>query len=104
MHRWIAQSNIRGLSLGCAVVGALLVSTCNEESPELTEPGLVAEPAVATAAAALPFSQISVGNVHTCAVTTDDRAYCWGENSLGQLGDGTENTFRLTPVAVLGPS
>jgi alpha-tubulin suppressor-like RCC1 family protein len=50
----------------------------------------------------LLFRQVDAGFHHTCAVrTTDDRAYCWGDNSYGALGDGT-TTGRLKPVAVLG--
>jgi alpha-tubulin suppressor-like RCC1 family protein len=41
------------------------------------------------------------GFFHTCGETTQNRAYCWGDNSSGQLGDGT-TTRRLTPVAVAG--
>jgi alpha-tubulin suppressor-like RCC1 family protein len=46
------------------------------------------------------FQQISAGSAHTCAVTTDNRAFCWGSN-VGQLGDGTRTT-RRAPVAVAG--
>jgi alpha-tubulin suppressor-like RCC1 family protein len=49
----------------------------------------------------LHFRQVSAGGTHTCGVTTDNRAYCWGANSLGQLGDGT-TTMRFAPVAVMG--
>jgi len=49
----------------------------------------------------LHFLQVSAGNYYSCGVTTDQRAYCWGENFYGKLGDGT-NTPRLTPVAVIG--
>jgi alpha-tubulin suppressor-like RCC1 family protein len=52
-------------------------------------------------AGGLHFAQLSAGTTHTCGVTTDDRAYCWGENYDGRLGDGT-TTYRLTPVAVAG--
>jgi Alpha-tubulin suppressor and related RCC1 domain-containing proteins len=59
-------------------------------------------------AGGLSFSGLStgVGGFHSCGLTTDHRAYCWGDNSSGELGDGTEgaNTNRLTPVAVVGPS
>ncbi len=35
------------------------------------------------------FAVLSAGSVYTCGVSSDGRAYCWGENKLGQLGDGT---------------
>ena len=42
---------------------------------------------------ALVFRSVSAGLAHTCGVTTDDVAYCWGLNSSGQLGIGsTTNT------------
>src|SRR4051794_30885698 len=49
----------------------------------------------------LQFVQISAGMEHTCAVTSDSKAYCWGSNGTGQLGDGTL-TSRTTPVPVAG--
>jgi alpha-tubulin suppressor-like RCC1 family protein len=53
-------------------------------------------------AGGLSFSRVSTeGFFHTCGETTQNRAYCWGDNSSGQLGDGT-TTRRLTPVAVAG--
>jgi alpha-tubulin suppressor-like RCC1 family protein len=44
---------------------------------------------------------LAAGNTHNCAVTRGGGAVCWGDNSLGQLGDGT-TTQRSTPVAVSG--
>jgi alpha-tubulin suppressor-like RCC1 family protein len=38
-------------------------------------------------AGGLVFRQVSAGRNHTCAVTTDDRAYCWGASRSGQLGN-----------------
>jgi alpha-tubulin suppressor-like RCC1 family protein len=45
------------------------------------------------------FRQISGGEYHTCGVTTENRAYCWGAG--GYLGDGTTTT-RLRPYPVAG--
>ncbi|MCM8826412.1 MAG: filamentous hemagglutinin N-terminal domain-containing protein, partial [Candidatus Omnitrophica bacterium] len=39
-----------------------------------------------------PISQISAGGYHTIALKSDgSRVYAWGNNSSGQLGDGTNN-------------
>ena len=47
----------------------------------------------------LSFNQIDVGPNHSCAIGSDERAYCWGANSAGQLGDGTTSP-RNVPVLV----
>lgn len=47
----------------------------------------------------LLFSSISVGTWHTCALTADGKAYCWGDNHYGQLGDGSR-VLSSTPKLV----
>lgn len=42
---------------------------------------------------------IAIGKNHTCAVDTSGSVYCWGLNTDGQLGNGT-NTSSTSPVAV----
>ena len=49
----------------------------------------------------LSFASVNAGGALTCGVTSDGDAYCWGENSSGQLGNGT-TTDRHTPVPVEG--
>jgi alpha-tubulin suppressor-like RCC1 family protein len=48
-------------------------------------------------------SQISAGNLHSCAVLSSGEARCWGGNTGGGLGDGS-TTLRTTPVTVSGLS
>jgi large repetitive protein len=43
---------------------------------------------------------IAAGSDFTCAVLTDTKAFCWGEGSNGQLGNGSTASV-ATPVAVL---
>jgi alpha-tubulin suppressor-like RCC1 family protein len=50
----------------------------------------------------LRFASVSVGGSHTCALTVDRAAWCWGSNQVGELGDGTVQD-RPRPVRVLPP-
>jgi hypothetical protein len=46
---------------------------------------------------------VSVGGYHACALLAGGGIYCWGDNTDGQLGDGT-TTSHTTPMAVSGLS
>lgn len=48
----------------------------------------------------LTIKSISAGANHTCAIASDNNAYCWGDNTTGQLGDSTSGTDRTAPVPV----
>lgn len=41
-------------------------------------------------------TKLALGAYHTCALTTDNKLICWGLNSNGQIGNGT-NTNVLSP-------
>jgi alpha-tubulin suppressor-like RCC1 family protein len=43
---------------------------------------------------------IAAGSFHTCALKRSGLVWCWGDNTGGELGDGT-TTARLRPVPVL---
>ncbi|MCB1389213.1 MAG: hypothetical protein KDK12_08780 [Rhodobacteraceae bacterium] len=44
---------------------------------------------------------VAQGQTHTCAVLRNTRVFCWGRNTLGQLGDGSGEDS-LVPVPVIG--
>lgn len=55
----------------------------------------------ATSPIASGMIAISAGGGHTCALTGDNSALCWGGNLYGQLGDGSTSK-KNRPVAVSG--
>jgi len=50
-------------------------------------------------AGGLSFAQLTAGDAHTCGLTSNGSAWCWGNNAYGQLGDSSF-TSRNAPVAV----
>jgi alpha-tubulin suppressor-like RCC1 family protein len=102
----IRRAAVRGASLILWVTGPLLGGiACRGEdiaAPSGSAASVRPEPAVVTASTtALAFNQVSAGWQHSCGVATDNRLYCWGKNSEGELGDGT-TIDRLSPVPVGG--
>ena len=53
-----------------------------------------------------PLDNVSIGGTAetTCAIVTDGALKCWGRNDYGQIGDGSVNTNRFSPVNVSLPS
>ncbi|MEA2077555.1 MAG: T9SS type A sorting domain-containing protein [Candidatus Marinimicrobia bacterium] len=47
------------------------------------------------------MTAIALGKSHSIALAADGTLYSWGRNDDGQLGDGTEDIDRLTPIKVL---
>ena len=86
------------LALGAFLLAGL---GCREDTQSPVEPLATATEANVSPTATLAFRQVSTGYIHTCGVTTENRAYCWGGNRRGMLGDGTNNRH-LNPVAVAG--
>ena len=84
---------LRGTALYCW--GAGTVGQIGDGgSVNRSTPTLVAVPSGSTG-----WATVSAGANSTCAVTDTGRAYCWGANTFGQLGNGT-TTGSAVPVQV----
>ncbi len=46
-------------------------------------------------------TSIATGGYHTCGLDTAGAAWCWGRNTNGQLGNGTTDTPKTSPVEVI---
>lgn len=66
-------------------------STINSSTPVLVSRGSMP--------VGVTIRSISTSGETTCALGTDDKAYCWGRNDWGQIGNGT-TVASSTPVAV----
>jgi alpha-tubulin suppressor-like RCC1 family protein len=55
-------------------------------------------------AGGITFTSITAGEEFACALTAAGRAYCWGTNSYGQLGNGDSGIGHISsgPIAVKG--
>jgi alpha-tubulin suppressor-like RCC1 family protein len=47
------------------------------------------------------FTTLAVGGDHTCGLTADGAAWCWGRGRDGELGDGASGD-RAIPVRARG--
>ncbi len=85
------------------------VTVSGEAYCSLTEPRVVLGPLVRQPASQVLTSIATAGSpspsgddfLHACGLTVDGTAYCWGNNEVGQLGDGTQ-TARATSVRTAG--
>jgi alpha-tubulin suppressor-like RCC1 family protein len=90
-------------SLGVATMTWTLGATLGPQTATATVAGLTGSPATFGATAVTVFSLASLarGAYHTCGLTTGGAAYCWGSDSIGQLGTG-DTINRSTPTRVVG--
>ncbi len=80
-----------------------LIETATADIPSRPMPSPSPSAAPPSPATPLTFASVTGGFNHTCGVTTDGAAYCWGWNHFGQLGDGMKNNqHHPLPLAVAG--
>lgn len=48
------------------------------------------------------FTSVSLGENFSCALSEAGEVYCWGENQVGQLGNGSDAIDSPVPAAVAG--
>lgn len=95
---------VAGYTQTCAIAGGSVFCWGEGSSGQLgngTEADSLVPVAVTTAGTPLAgrtVKQVSVGTSNACAVTTDGAIACWGSNTFGQIGDGTQ-TRRSVPTS-----
>ena len=82
---------------GLSILLSVVLAACREDATAPTAPETLS--AAVAAVQAPRFVQVAAGSYHTCGVATDGRAWCWGYNEDGEVGDGTR-TGRPVPTQV----
>lgn len=59
-------------------------------------------PTVINDGGASTYQAVSCGGTHTCALRSDGRMLCFGNNEYGACGQGTEQSNVRTPTVVAG--
>ena len=73
-------------------------SNCFDQAKDVTGLPTTATPVQVVASSAIPSSAL-LG--YGCALMSDGSVYCWGDNTYGELGNGT-NTASTSAVQVVG--
>lgn len=106
---WILASHTAGLAHSCAVANLDGTARSYEAfcwgdngNGQLGD-GSLASASFPVAVVGLPDrpAAIEAGGLHTCAVTVEGKAYCWGDNQQGQLGNGLVGGQELEAVPVV---
>jgi alpha-tubulin suppressor-like RCC1 family protein len=86
---------------GCAVIDSAVLCWGADSKGELGD-GMMGTQVLPVRALGInePVIAVAAGGNHTCAITAAGGVLCWGDNTYGQLGNGSTGGLSLTPVAV----
>lgn len=98
-----ATNVVAGPTFSCALAGQRTFCWGSNYYGELGIGKALAMPRPAELKGLRGVARLSAGSwTHACALTTGGTLSCWGDNSHGQLGDGS-TASRRTPVQVAAP-
>lgn len=106
--RIVAPATLSGTLTAPAVNGIATFSDLRVDRPGRSYTLIASVPGLLRAtsdtfAVTLAFAAVSPGERHTCGITTQGEAYCWGSNAYGSLGySPTAVDGKLAPGAVAG--
>jgi hypothetical protein len=103
----IAATSTQDSSTVTIVAAAALAAGVYPIVVSATAPGAPAQQAMVAvtvngAPGQSPAIESVVTGAHTCALTTEGAAYCWGYNANGQLGNNDTAIITSMPVATVG--
>ena len=99
-HTW--QSISAGVSHTCAVTAsgdAYCWGSGSNSRLGTGGPSFSGHPTPNLVSGSHSWSSISAGWRNTCGLTTSGEAYCWGDNTRGQIGNGTTIESHEPPLA-----
>lgn len=66
------------------------------------DPSLAGQDSPVDVAGLTDVRHLVAGDFHTCALRSDGTVWCWGQDGMGQLGDGSPGDYSVTPEQVTG--
>lgn len=93
-----------GRDFACALTarGVAYCWGANGSSPALGNGTTTGRPGVKRVIGGLIFSSLTAGGEHSCGITAEGTAYCWGSNIWGELGNGSQDNQSYVPIMVSG--